>query len=432
MAEQKLPKLTTRVRFPSPAPDFLFPWPLGNALAALPSTVRFILATIVIDAIGFGVTLPVTPQLVMDVGGMDVSGAAKFGGMLALLYAGFQFIFGPIIGNLGDRFGRRPILLGSLAGYAINFALMGVAPSLGWLLVGQALAGIFGGSYGAAQAALADVTDPKDRARVFGFVGAAFGVGFTFGPVLGGLLGEIGPRIPFFAASALGALNFVYGLTIFPETLKPEHRRAFDWKRANPLGALSGLGRMPGMALLGVLLVIWQVASLVYPLTWGYYLIAAYGATPRQIGLTLAFVGVSMTAVQMLLTGRIVARFGERGAAMIGLGGAATAFLGFAIAPHWHWAALSLLVMPLQSIVQPCLSALVSQRGSANNQGEVQGFAAAMMALGSLIGPVTLNPALAWFTSPSAPFQMPGAAFLLSFALALFALVLIALARARD
>jgi MFS transporter, DHA1 family, tetracycline resistance protein len=400
-------------------------------LAALPSTVRFILATIVIDAIGFGVTLPVTPQLVMEVGEMDVSGAATFGGMLALLYAGFQFIFGPVIGNLGDRFGRRPILLGSLAGYSINFALMGVAPSLGWLLLGQALAGIFGGSYGAAQAALADVTDSKDRARVFGYVGAAFGVGFTFGPVMGGLLGEIGPRVPFFAAAGLGALNFVYGLTIFPETLTEENRRAFDWRRANPLGALVGMGRLPGMALLGVLLILWQVASLVYPLTWGYYLIASIGATPGQIGLTLAFVGVSMTVVQMFLTGRIVARFGERGAAMIGLGAAALAFLSFAIAPHWHWAALGFLAMPLQSIVQPCLSALVSQRGSATNQGEVQGFTAAMLALGSLIAPLLLNPLLAWFTSPAAPFQMPGAAFLLSMLLALSALLLIFRSSAR-
>ena len=394
-------------------------------MSPLPASVRFVLFTIVIDAIGFGIIMPVMPGLLMDVGGLDVGAAARFGGLLSLVYAGFQFLLGPTLGNLGDRFGRRPVLLGSLAGFSVNFVLMAAAPNLTWLLAGQALAGIFGGTYGPAQAALADITAPQDRARVFGFVSAAFGIGFTLGPMIGGLLGEFGPRMPFYAAAALAALNFVYGMTIFPETLLPENRRAFDWRRANPLGALKAIGHLPGIIPLAVVLLLWQVASLIYPLTWGYYLIAGFDASPRVIGLSLTVVGVTMAAVQMLFTGRIVARFGERRAAMIGLGAATTAFLGFAIAPHVPFALLVMLVMPFGSLVQPALSAMVSQRGQADNQGEIQGITASIMSLGAMIAPVTLNPVLAYFTGAGAPMVVPGAAFVVSAGIALAALMVV-------
>jgi MFS transporter, DHA1 family, tetracycline resistance protein len=391
-------------------------------MVSIPPAVRFVLATIVIDAIGFGIIMPVMPDLLMEVGKMDVAAAARFGGLLALLYAGFQFLLGPVLGNLADRFGRRPILLGSLAGYSLNFALMAVAPSLGWLLAGQALAGIFGGTYGPAQAALADITKGSDRARIFGYVGAAFGVGFTIGPVIGGLLGEFGPRMPFVAAAVLAAANFVYGMIYFPETLAHENRRSFDWRRGNPFGALRTLGRLPGVISLGMVLLLWQIASLIYPLTWGYYLIASFNASPRMIGISLTFVGVSLALVQFFLTGRIVALVGERRAAIIGLCAASTAFLGFAIAPHFPWALLALLVMPFGSVIQPSLSALMSQRGSANNQGEVQGFTASIMSLGAMIAPITLNPTLAHFTATNASQKFPGAAFALAMIIALLAL----------
>lgn len=389
---------------------------------SVPRPVRFVLATIIIDAIGFGIIMPVMPNLLMEVGSMDVAAAARFGGLLSLLYAGFQFLLGPVLGNLADRYGRRPILLGSLAGYSVNFTLMAVAPNLGWLIAGQALAGIFGGTYGPAQAALADITKASDRARIFGYVGAAFGVGFTIGPVIGGVLGEFGPRMPFFAAAALAAANFVYGMIYFPETLAQENRRSFDWRRGNPFGALKTLGRLPGVISLGIVLLLWQIASLIYPLTWGYYLIASFDASPRMIGISLTFVGVSLALVQFFLTGRIVARVGERRAAIIGLCAASTAFLGFAIAPHFPWAILVLLVMPFGSVIQPSLSALMSQRGSANNQGEVQGFTASIMSLGAMIAPITLNPTLAHFTAANAAQKFPGAAFVLALLIALIAL----------
>lgn len=393
---------------------------------SIPRPVRFVLATIIIDAIGFGIIMPVMPDLLMEVGRMDVAAAARFGGLLALLYAGFQFLLGPVLGNLADRYGRRPILLGSLAGYSLNFTLMAVAPNLGWLIAGQALAGIFGGTYGPAQAALADITKASDRARIFGYVGAAFGVGFTIGPVIGGLLGEFGPRMPFVAAAALAAANFIYGMIYFPETLAQENRRPFDWRRGNPFGALRTFGRLPGVAALGIALLLWQVASLVYPLTWGYYLIASFDASPRLIGISLTFVGVSLALVQFFLTGRIVARIGERRAAVLGLCAASTAFFGFAIAPHFPWAMLALLVMPFGSVIQPSLSALMSQKGSANNQGEVQGFTASIMSLGAMIAPVTLNPTLAHFTAEGATLKVPGAAFILAMIIALIALIVVA------
>ena len=394
-------------------------------MSNLPPSVRFVLFTIVIDAIGFGIIMPVMPSLLMDVGNLDVAAAAQFGGLLSLVYAGFQFLLGPTLGNLSDRFGRRPVLLGSLAGYSVNFALMALAPNLAWLIAGQALAGIFGGTYGPAQAALADITGPQDRERVFGFVGAAFGIGFTLGPMVGGLLGEFGPRMPFYAAAALAALNLVYGLTIFPETLAAENRRVFKWRRANPLGALKAIGHLPGIVPLALVLLLWQIASLIYPLTWGYYLIAGFDASPRVIGMSLTVVGITMAAVQMLFTGRIVARFGERRSAMIGLAAASTAFLGFATAPHFPLAFVVMLIMPFGSLVQPSLSAMVSKRGQVDNQGEIQGITASIMSLGAMIAPVTLNPVLAYFTGAGAPMIVPGAAFAVSAVIALTALAVV-------
>ena len=403
----------------------LAPLPDGvdqGVMNSVPRPVRFILATIVIDAIGFGIIMPVMPDLLMTVGAMDVAAAARFGGMLALLYAGFQFLLGPVLGNLADRYGRRVILLGSLAGYSANFALMAFAPNLAWLIAGQALAGIFGSTYAPAQAALADITAPADRARIFGYVGAAFGIGFVIGPVIGGLLGGSGPRMPFFAAALLAAANFVYGLIYFPETLKPENRRGFNWRRGNPFGALKTLGRLPGILPIGLVLLLWQVASLVYPLTWGYYLIASFDASPGMIGASLTFVGMSFALVQFFLTGRIVARISERRAAILGLCAASTAFLGFAMAPHIPLAMLTVLIMPFGSIIQPSLAAMISQRGSATNQGEIQGFTASIMSLGSMIAPIMLNPTIAHFTAANAPLKLPGAAFLVATGIALIAL----------
>ncbi|MEY3657826.1 MAG: hypothetical protein RL425_587, partial [Pseudomonadota bacterium] len=205
---------------------------------AIPPAIRFLLGTILLNAIGFGIIIPVMPELVMDLGHASLSEATAIGGSLSLLYAATQFVFGPLAGNLSDRFGRRPVLLGSLFGFSVDFLVLAFAPTLGWLYFGRFLSGIFGASNAPAQSAIADLVPPDGRPRLFGFIGAAFGIGFVIGPVIGGLLGELGHRVPFFAAAALALANFIYGMIVFPETLKPENRRSFDWRRANPVGSL--------------------------------------------------------------------------------------------------------------------------------------------------------------------------------------------------
>lgn len=385
----------------------------------------FIVATIFIDAIGFGIVIPVLPRLVMEISQFGLADAIAIGGWMSLVYAGAQFLFGPVMGNLGDRFGRRPVLLLTLGGLALDYLLMAAATTLPLLFLGRLLSGVFGSSYGPAQAALADITPPEDRAQRFGLVGAAFGVGFIVGPAIGGLLGEISHRAPFYAAAGLAALNCLYGLTIFPETLPKDQRRRFDWSRANPLGALRSARALPGMTRLVVALFLWQVASLVYPLTWAYYGIARFGWSNAMIGISLAAAGVSMAVVQALLTGRAVKRFGERRAAMIGILFALTGYLGYAFATE-TWMAFAILgLMALQSLVQPSLMAMLSRHATADTQGEAQGIGAMAMGLGSIISPLLLNPALSYFTSPDAPFRFAGAAFVIAAFVALIALAVL-------
>ena len=370
-------------------------------MAVAKHSALFVLVTIFIDAIGFGIVMPVLPRLLMEVAHTDLAGSVAIAGWMALLYAVAQFFCGPIIGNLSDSYGRRPVLLGALAGLGADYLLLAVANTLPLFFIGRAISGMLGGSYGPAQAALADMTEPDERARLFGYVGAAFGVGFTVGPAIGGLLGEIGPRAPFYAAAALSAINFAYGLTVFPETLARGNRRSFDWRRANPLGALGAARKLPGMVRVGAVLFLWQVASLVYPLTWSYYGIARFGWSNAMIGASLAFVGLVIATSQFLLTGRIVRRFGERGGAMIGMGGAGLGFVGYAFATSTTMVFVIMLMLAIQSCAQPSLMAMLSRRGTAETQGEVQGIASMAMGLGSIVSPLMLNPALA--CSPATP-----------------------------
>lgn len=388
-----------------------------------PGAARFVLATILIDAIGFGIVIPVLPSLVMIVGKTDLPHATRIGGWLMILYAVTQFLLGPTIGNLGDRFGRRPVLLGSLGGYAIDYLLMGFAPTLPWLFLGRALAGIFGGTYGPCQAALADITPPEERARLFGYVGAAFGIGFIVGPAIGGLLGEIGPRAPFYAAAALALINFIYGLTVFPETLAPENRRPFDWRRANPLGALLQLRKLHGLLPLAAVYLLWALANNVYPCTWSYYAIARFDWSPGMIGASLATTGVVMALMQVFGTGRIVKRFGERDAGILGLVAGTLGFVAYALIPQGWMVFPVMIFIGLQSLVMPALSAMMSQRATADTQGELQGFASSLLALGTVIAPLILNTTLAWWTSPAAPFRFAGAAFVVAALFAIAALV---------
>ncbi len=385
----------------------------------LPPAIRFVLATMVVNSIGFGIIIPSFPQLIMSLGHVPLSEAIAIGGWLSLTYALFQFLFGPVMGNLSDRFGRRPILLGSLFGFAADFLVMAFAPSLAWLFAARVLTGIFGATNGPSQSVIADVTDADDRSRLFGYISAAFGVGFVAGPAIGGLLAEIDPRLPFYAASALAAANFLYGLLALPETLAPENRRRFDWTRANPVGALMTVRKLAGLLPISAVYFLWQLASLVYPMTWSYFTIGRYGWSNAMIGLSLALMGVSMAITQILASARIVARFGERRTATLGMFGGALGMSAYAITTN-GWLAFAIMpLMAVQSLVHPCLTAMMSRRADATNQGEIQGFASSVMAVGSVFAPLLFNPTLAWFTSPQAPVRFYGVAFVLA---ALFAL----------
>lgn len=393
-----------------------------------PRAVPFILLTVLIDAIGFGIIIPTLPRLLMEVGDIGLPQATRVGGWLALLYALVQFLAGPTVGNLSDRFGRRKVLLGALGGYSIDYALLAIANSLPLFFIGRALAGLFGATYGPCQAALADITPPQQRARVFGYVGAAFGIGFIIGPAIGGLLGDFGHRVPFAAAAILAAANFLYGMFVFPETLKPELRRPFNWRRANPLGAIAVVRSIPGLTAIVFTYFFWQLASMVYPSVWAYYSIANFGWSSGMIGASLALVGVAMALCQTFATGRIVTKVGERHTAQIGLTGATMGFAGYMLISNGTLAMVLIVLIAIQSLVQPSLSALLSQRVPADSQGELQGIGGSVMALGAVFAPLAYNPALAFFTSQDTPFRWPGAPF----AIAIFFVVLTMISLART
>lgn len=393
-----------------------------------PATI-FIVATILIDSIGFGVVIPVLPRLVMEVGQFDLAQATWMGGWLSVVYAAMQFLCGPLAGNLGDRFGRRPVLLLSLAGLSIDYLIMGFAPSLLWLFVGRLLAGVFGASFSPASAALADITPPEQRAKRFGLIGASFGIGFIIGPALGGLLGELDHRAPFYVAAALAGINFTFGLFFFPETLAKEYRRSFSLARANPVGALLSARKMRGVLGLAGILLLWNIASMIYPATWAYFAIAQYGWSNGMIGVSLVLAGVAMAIVQVKILGPVVARFRERRTAMIGTAVAATGYLTFALVPYTWVGLVVVAITGLQALVQPSITALMSQRAPADAQGEMQGFIGSLNAIGAIAGPLLFNPALAWFTSAEAPVRFPGAAFVIASAFALCAFTALAMTR---
>lgn len=395
--------------------------------AGRPHSIAFVLVTIFIDSIGFGLVIPVLPRLLMAVGNLNLAGAVEVGAWMGLAIAVATFFAAPILGNLSDRFGRRPVLLIALAGLAIDYLLLAVAHTLPLIFAGRVLSGAFGGSYAPAQAAIADTTEPDQRARRFGLVSAAFGVGFVLGPALGGLLGALGDRAPFYAASALAALNFLYGLTVFPETLAQEHRRSFDWRRANPLGALAAARAAPGMTGIALVLTLWQIASLVYPLTWAFYGIARFGWSDVMIGASLAAVGVTIAGSQMTIIGPLVRRLGERDAATLGLISATIGFIAYAFVTETWMSYAVLLCIAGQSLVQPSLMAILSRSATAETQGEVQGIASMAMGIGAIVAPLVLTRVMADNLYAGAPLWRTGSAFLVAAGFSIAALVLLRL-----
>ncbi len=387
--------------------------------------IRFLLFTIFINAMGFGIIVPVTPDLVMALGDTDVSGATAIGGWLAASYAVMQFICGPIVGNLSDRFGRRPVILISLFGFAVEFLLMAIAPSLFWLFLARILSGMFGATQGPAQSAIADIITADDRARVYSLLSAAFAIGFVAGPALGGLLGGLGVRVPFFVAAALAMANLIYGLWACKETLTPERRRPFDWRRANPVGALRQARLIPGIMPLAFIYFLWQLASICYPLIWNYYTKGKFDWTPELIGLSLGAIGVFMGVVNILIAPKVMKRFREKKTALIGIGIGAVAMVANALVPEaWMLFPLCALVA-FQALTHPALTAMMTRYGTASTQGEVQGFASSVMALGAIAAPLMFNPLHSYFTSSAAPFRFDGAPLVLAAGIAALAFVLL-------
>jgi DHA1 family tetracycline resistance protein-like MFS transporter len=373
----------------------------------------FIFLTVLIDVTGLGIIIPVIPGLLEDLTGMSVADAALIGGRLIFIYAFMQFLCAPIIGGLSDRYGRRPLLLISLAGFSLDYALMGFAPAVWWLFLGRALSGVFGATYSTAGAYIADVSPKEKRAQNFGLIGAAFGVGFIVGPMIGGLLGELSPRAPFFAASALAFANLIYGWIVLPETLTLENRRPFDWKRANPLGGLFQMRLHP--AVLGLLAAafLFQLGHQAYPAIWSFYMIERFDWSSFNVGVSLGAVGVASAIVQGGLTRVVIPKLGEVRTLYLGLGLGVLAYVGFALASHGWLIYAWIPIAGLAGLSGPALQGLMSNRVPDNAQGELQGALSSLTSLSAIIAPLLLTAVFARFSSPDAPIYLPGAPFLI-------------------
>jgi MFS transporter, DHA1 family, tetracycline resistance protein len=394
--------------------------------------VVFIFITVLVDAIGFGIILPVLPELIMKLTGEGLSQASVYGGWLWFAYAVMQFFCAPVLGNLSDRYGRRPVILFSLLTFGIDYLIMGFAPTLFWLFVGRSIAGMAGASFTPAYSYLADVSPPETRAQNFGLIGAAFGTGFVLGPAIGGLLGAMGTRAPFFAASGLALTNFLFGLFVLPESLPKESRRPFDLRRANPLGTLLQIRKYPSLIGLLTVLFLWQLAHQVFPSTWAYYTMLKFGWTEQAVGISLAFVGMIMAFSTAGMTRVLVPRLGERRAARFGLFAGTAAFFGYAIASRGWMMYAFLVAWLLAGLVQPSVMGLMSRQIPANAQGELQGGVASLYSLSAVLGPPLMTQVFGYFSSERARVHFPGAAFLCAAGLASTALVLFARASGAD
>lgn len=385
----------------------------------------FIFVTLLIDITGWGIIIPVVPGLIMEVSGGTISDASNYGGWLIAAYAIMQFLFAPIIGALSDRFGRRPVLLLSLFGFALDYIFTAFAPSLAWLFAGRIVAGIMGASFTTAGAYIADISPPEKRAQNFGIIGVAFGLGFIIGPVIGGLLGGLGLRVPFLVTAGLTLLNWLYGYFVLPESLKPENRRAFEWKRANPVGTLKSLFRYPVISGLFVSLACLYVAGHAVQSSWSYYSIEKFGWDETAIGISLGVVGLMYAIVQGWLIRIIIPKFGQERSTYLGLALYALGFLLFALATEGWMMYVFTIVYCLGGIAGPALQGIMSTAVPPTEQGELQGGFTSLMSLSSIVGPLVMNSVLfAYFTAPEAPVYLPGAPMLLGALLCVISTIL--------
>jgi DHA1 family tetracycline resistance protein-like MFS transporter len=383
------------------------------------AAVGFIFITVLIDIIGFGIIIPVLPQLLQQLlhvtDRTDISAISKPAIFLTLIYGLMQFIFAPILGSLSDRYGRRPVLLFSLLGFGLDYIFLAFAPSIGWLFLGRMISGITGASITTASAYMADISDEKNRAQNFGMIGAAFGLGFIIGPMLGGLLGELGTRLPFLVAAGLALVNALYGYFVLPESLDMEHRRAFDLKRANPIGSLKNLNKYPAVFGLIIALLFIYIAAHSVQSNWSFANINKFGWTPKTIGISLAVVGVLISLVQGLLIRVVNPKLGNEKSVYIGIALYALGLTLFAFATQGWMMFLFLVPYCLGGISGPALQAIISLHVPKNEQGELQGSLTGLQSLTTIIGPPMMIGLTSYFSIKNDPnhIYFPGAAFLL-------------------
>ena len=377
----------------------------------------FVIITLTIDAIGIGLIIPVMPDLLQQIEGGDLGNAAIWGGILATVFAVMQFIFGPTIGSLSDRFGRRPVLLVSLVIIAVDFIVMGLAHSIWLLVITRIIGGIAAATQATAAAFISDISTPENRSANFGILGATFGVGFVLGPLMGGLLGEVGLRVPFFAAAALATLNLILGYFVLPETVTDQTRRPFDIKRANPLGALTQIRLIPGLSRFLPVFFLYEFAFYVYPAVWVYYAKAQFGWDSGMLGVSLASFGISVAVVEGILIRRILPWLGERRTIVLGFIFSIGIFVVLGFLTSGFWALLLAPISALGSVVIPAMRGIFANKAEANQQGEIQGIVSSTQSLAVIFAPLVLTYVFYASTRPDGPIFLPGAPFLLAAAI---------------
>ncbi len=380
---------------------------LSNKKAAI----GFIFITLLIDVIGFGIIIPVSPKLIMELKHCDLSIASEYGGYLIFAYATMQFLCAPILGNLSDRYGRRPVLLFSLFGFAVDYLFMAFAPTLVFLFIGRIISGITGASFTTATAYIADVSPPEKRAQNFGIVGAAFGLGFIIGPLIGGLLGGLGPRVPFMVAAGLSFLNWIYGFFVLPESLPKENRRPFEWKRANPVGSLMQLKKYPAIAGLVSSLTLIYLGSHAVQSTWSYYSMEKFKWHESEVGISLAIVGLCVGLVQGLLIRKTIPLLGQEKSIYLGILLYAMGMILFGMATKGWMMYSFTIIYCMGGIAGPALQGIISTHVPANEQGELQGALTSLISLTSILGPIVMTGLFAYFTNKNAPVYLPGMPF---------------------
>jgi MFS transporter, DHA1 family, tetracycline resistance protein len=386
----------------------------------------FIFITVFLDMVGFSLIMPVIPRLIQSIDPMDIADAAIIGGWMFFAFGAMQFLFGPLLGNLSDTYGRRPILLLAIFGLGLDYVLTAFATQIWLLFLARLMSGVCGASYTTANAYLADITKPEDRAAAFGKMGAAFGLGFIIGPAIGGVLGDYDPRLPFFAAAALSLLNFTYGYFILPETLAPENRRPFELARSNPIGVLRIFSAYKQVLPLSGIMFIYFFASSVYPAIWPFWGTAKFGWNPSIIGVTLAVFGLLTAIVQGVLTGPVVKRLGERKAAIIALVAATVSAAGYGFAGSTLAVILLIAIHTPEGFFQPSVAALMSNEAPADAQGELQGGIASLQNLAMLVGTLFFAQVFGYFMHEDASLRSPDVGYFVAAGLCLLSLVLLA------